>query len=83
MSAYNPFLPYDDSRDADESTKDHTVEFDKLVQKLKRAYCDALYDRLEIFRSRRSIHLLDFNYGPHSAKILMFHAHRRPAKAEA
>jgi hypothetical protein len=51
MSAYNPFLPYDDSRDADESTTDHTVEFDKLVQKLKRAYCDAYMTSLNIPQS--------------------------------
>ena len=69
MSAYNPFLPYDDSRDADESTKDHTVEFDKLVQKLNRAYCDAYMTALKYSAVGDRYIFLDFNCGPHSAKI--------------
>lgn len=69
MSAYNPFLPYDDSRDADESNKDHTVEFDKLVQKLNRAYCDAYMTALKYSAVGDRYIFLDFNCGPHSAKI--------------
>ena len=69
MSAYNPFLPYDDSRDADESATDHTVEFDKLVQKLKLAYCDAYMTALRFGVSSDRYFNLDFSYGPHNMKI--------------
>lgn len=69
MSAYNPFLPYDDSRDADESTTDHTVEFDELVQKLKRAYCDAYMTSLRFAVSGDRYINLVFDYGPHNMKI--------------
>lgn len=69
MSAYNPFLPYDDSRDAKESTTEHTVEFDKLVQKLKRAYCDAYMASLRFAVSGDSYYNLFLNYGAHEMKI--------------
>lgn len=69
MSAYNPFLPYDDSRDAKESTTHHTVEFDTLVQKLKRAYCDAYMTALRFAVSGDSYFNLDCSYGPHEMKI--------------
>lgn len=64
MSAYNPFLPYDDSLDADESTTEHTVEFDELVQKLKRAYCDAYMTALRFGVREDRYTNLDCNYGP-------------------
>lgn len=69
MSAYNPFLPYDDSPDAKESTTEHTVEFDKLVQKLKRAYCDAYMTALRFGVREDRYTNLDCNYGPHKMKI--------------
>lgn len=64
MSAYNPFLPYDDSRDAKESTTDHTVEFDKLVQKLKRAYCDAYMASLRFAVSGDKYYNLFYTMAP-------------------
>lgn len=69
MSAYNPFLPYDDERDAKESTTEHTVEFDKLVQKLKRAYCDAYMTSLRFAVSGDKYYNLFLNYGVHEMKI--------------